>query len=237
GEWVDIKGISYRVVGEFHDEGGLGELQKVYVPITTAQTAYGGGDTVHMIMFTVGDLSVDQSNELVDQVRHQLASVHHFDPQDRRALRIRNNLEKFQEIGDVLDMIRIFSWIVGLGTIAAGVVGVGNIMLVSVSERTSEIGLRKALGATPFSVVAQIVFESLLLTSVAGYAGLIAGLVVVELADRFLPATEMFRDPEVDLGMAFGAVGVLVLSGLVAGFVPAWRAARVDPVVALREGG
>jgi len=237
GEWVDIAGVAYRVIGTFTDDGGIGELQKVYVPITTAQTAYGGGDRVNAILFTFGDMTLEQSETLAEQVRRELAAAHYFDPEDLRAVRVRNNLESVQRVTNTMNVIRAFLWLVGLGTIAAGVVGVGNIMLVSVAERTSEIGLRKALGATPLRVVFEILQEALLLTGVSGYAGLVAGVAVIEILERALPDNEYLRNPEIDLGVAFIAIGVLILAGLGAGIMPAWRAASIDPAHAIREGG
>ncbi|TVQ87092.1 MAG: ABC transporter permease [Deltaproteobacteria bacterium] len=236
GEWVDIGGVAYRVIGTFFDDGGLGELSKVYVPITTAQTAYGGGDRVNAILFTIGDMTVAQSQELATEVRRTLASRHNFDPADLRAVRVRNNLERVQSVTGTMKVIRAFLWLVGLGTIAAGVVGVGNIMLVSVAERTGEIGLRKALGATPARVVFEVLQEAVLLTSVSGYAGLVSGVVAVEILEWSLPANDYMQNPEVDLGVAFTAVGVLVVAGLAAGIIPAWRAAHIDAAHAIREG-
>lgn len=236
GEWVDIKGIMYRVVGVFDDEGGLNELRKVYIPISTAQAAYGGGDNVHSIMFTMGDMSLEETKALEEDVRQMLARTHDFDPSDERAVRIRNTLESLQRVTGTMDVVRAFLWIVGLGTVAAGVVGVGNIMLVSVAERTGEIGLRKALGATPLNIVIQVLQEALLLTSVAGYIGLVAGVVTVEVADQLIPENDYLYNPQVDLVIAFTAVGVLVVAGLLAGLIPAWRAANIDPAHAIREG-
>lgn len=237
GAWVDIKGIAYRVVGVFRDEGGLNELRKVYVPITTAQAAYGGGDTVHMIMFTIGDATLEESKVLEDQARRLLASSHAFDPEDQRAVRVRNNLEQVAQLTNTMAVVRGFLWIVGLGTVAAGVVGVSNIMLVSVAERTPELGVRKALGAPPITVVMQVMQEAVLLTAVSGYLGLVAGVGVIEAVDAFIPENDYVRHPEVDLWIAFAALGVLVVAGIVAGLVPAWRAARIDPAHAIREGG
>ena len=127
-------------------------------------------------------------------------------------------------------------WVVGIGTIFAGVIGVGNIMLISVKERTVEIGVRKALGATPWSIVSMVLQEALFITSVSGYAGLVAGAGVVELVSKYLPENDYFNHPEVDFSVALVAVGVLILAGVLAGLAPALRAARVQPVVAMREG-
>jgi putative ABC transport system permease protein len=237
GAWIDIKGILYRVVGVFQDEGGLNELRKVYIPITTAQAAYGGGDEVHVIMFTVGDMDLAGTHRLERQVRRIMAATHEFDPEDPRAIRIRNRVEQVQKVRGTMAVVRAFLWVVGLGTVAAGVVGVGNIMLVSVAERTAEIGLRKALGATPVRIVGEVLQEAVLLTSVAGYTGLVTGVAFVEVADRLLPENDYLYGPRVDIGVALGAVVVLVVAGVLAGLIPAWRAASIDPAHAIREGG
>jgi putative ABC transport system permease protein len=235
GKQIEIGGISYRVIGVFEDEGGERELRKVYIPITTAQRAYGGGEDIHQIMFTLGDANVADSRRVEGQVRSLLAARHKFSPDDKRALRVRNNLENFAEINEVFTYIRIFVWIVGIGTIIAGIVGVSNIMLISVKERTREIGLRKALGATPGSLIALILEESILLTAVAGYCGVVAGVGVLELFNRFVPENEYLRNPQVDLGVVVWATVLLVFFGALAGFWPARRAARVNPIEALRD--
>lgn len=236
GQWIDIKGILYRVVGVFHDAGGLNELRKVYVPITTAQAAYGGGDTVHMVMFTVGDMTVAETKVLEEQVTQLMAATHDFDPSDPRAVRIRNRVEQVAKVRSTMAVLRAFLWVVGLGTVAAGVVGVGNIMLVSVAERTGEIGLRKALGATPARIVLEVLQEAVLLTSIAGYTGLVAGVAFVEAADALIPDNDYLVHPRVDIGIALSAVLVLVVAGVLAGLIPSWRAATIDPARAIREG-
>ena len=234
GEWLTVAGIQFRVVGVFHDEGGEGELKKVFLPITTAQMAYGGANRVNMIMFTVGEASLAESTRLEEQVRALLSERHHVHPEDRRALRIRNNLEQFDKIASITLMIQLFVWVVGGLTILAGIVGVSNIMLIAVKERTREIGIRKALGATPRSILSMIVQEALVLTAVAGYLGLVAGVGAVELIRRFVPE-DVIRNPEVDLRIALTATALLAVAGTLAGFFPAWRAARINPIEALRE--
>ena len=236
GKWVDINRIQYRVVGTFIDEGGAGETRMVYIPITTAQAAYGGGDSIHHLMFTIDPGStLAESEALANQARNLLARQHHFSPDDKRAVRVRNNMETWQQVQGILDLLRLFTLLVGLGTMMAGVVGVSNILLVSVAERSSEFGLRKALGATPSSIVWMVLQEAVLLTSVAGWFGLVMGLLAMEAMGSFATEIDYLRDPAVDLGAAVGAVVLLVISGAFAGFFPAWRAARVQPVEALRS--
>ena len=162
-----------------------------------------------------------------------LAGRHRFDVEDRRAVRLRNLLERSQSILGIFELINYFVWFVSIGTILAGVVGVSNIMLISVKERTKEFGLRKAVGGTPGSIVALVLQESVLITSIAGYLGLVGGVVLLEAFSG--KEGSGFRHPEADIGVALTAVVVLVVCGSLAGLFPALRAARVDPVVALRD--
>jgi putative ABC transport system permease protein len=235
GQMINVRGVNYQVVGVFDDVGGEGELRRIYVPISTAQALYKGGDLVHQIWFSTGAASVAESEVMVARSRELIAERHHFDPSDRRALRVNNNLMRFRQLMDIFDWVRSFVWIVGIGTLFAGVVGVSNIMIISVQERTLEIGIRKAIGATPASIVSMILLEALVLTSLAGYLGLVAGVGLVEAARRYLPENEYVRDPSVDVRVALVATLVLVGAGALAGLLPALAAARVRPVVAMRD--
>jgi putative ABC transport system permease protein len=235
GEYVNIRGLAYKVVGEFFDVGGENELRKIYVPVSTAQLVYNQPNMLHQLIFTVGDASIEQSEEMAKAARAMLAHNHGFSPTDKRALRMTNNLEAFERITGVFRWLSVFIWVVGIGTLLAGIVGIGNIMLISVAERTKEIGIRKALGATPGSIIRMVLGEALALTGVSGYLGLVAGVGVVELVARRFPEAPFFRQPTVSLSVALGATGLIVAAGLVAGFFPAYRAARVNPIVALRS--
>jgi putative ABC transport system permease protein len=235
GEYVNIRGLAYKVVGEFEDVGGENELRKIYVPISTAQLVYNQPQIIHQLIFTVGDATVEQSQAMAEQARAALAKSHGFALDDRRALRIGNNLEQFTRITGVFRWIRIFVWVVGVGTLLAGIVGIGNIMLISVAERTREIGIRKALGATPAAIIRMVLGEALVLTGVSGYAGLVAGVGVVELVAARFPNAPFFRQPSVSLQVAVSATLLIMASGALAGFFPAYRAARVNPIVALRS--
>ncbi len=235
GQWITVGQVPFRVVGVFEDEGGEGEMKLIYLPITTAQTAFGGADSVHQFMFTIGDAGVDRARALEGEVTALMAARKHFDPTDRQALRIRNNVERYDQIQQLFGLLNAFVWVVGIGTVLAGIVGVSNIMLVSVRERTAEIGLRKAVGATPSSIVTMILVEAVALTAVSGYGGLVLGVAVVEGVGAVLPDNDYLRDPNVDIGAAVAATVMLVAFGALAGFVPAWRAASIQPVDALRD--
>jgi len=235
GQYIQIRRNFYQVVGTYEDEGGEVELRKIYIPLSTAQLAYQGVDKVHQILYTVGSAGVAESNSMADSTRDLIAHRYDFAPEDRRALTVHNNLADFTKITQIFGWIRSFVWIVGLGTIMAGVVGVSNVILISVQERTREIGIRKALGATPAAIVRSILAEALLVTSFAGYSGLIAGIGTLEIVARNMPQNDYVRDPHVDVRVALMAVAVLVIAGAFAGLAPAVRAVRVSPVVAMRE--
>jgi putative ABC transport system permease protein len=234
GEYLNIRGVFYKVVGVFEDVGGEAELKKIYVPVTTAQLVYNQPGRIHQLMFTIGNASLEQSQQIAENVLATMAKRHGVSPKDRRALHIQNNLEQFQRINSVFVWIQVFVWIVGVGTLLAGIVGVSNIMLISVKERTREIGIRKALGATPWSIILLVIGEAIIVTAVAGYCGLLSGIVVVELAARYLTDVPFLRHPDVDLSLALTATAILVFSGALAGFFPARHAANISPIEALR---
>jgi putative ABC transport system permease protein len=234
GEYLTIRGVSYKVVGVFEDVGGEAELKKIYVPITTAQLVYNSPGRIHQIMFTIGDANLAQSQRIAENLQRFIGERHGISPADRPALHVQNNLEQFERINSVFVWIKVFVWIVGIGTLLAGIVGVSNIMLISVKERTREIGIRKALGATPWSIVSLVVGEAVIVTGVAGYCGLVLGIFVVELAARYLKDVPFLRRPDVDLSLALTATAILVSCGALAGFFPARQAASVNPIEALR---
>lgn len=235
GEYLEVKGVPFRVVGVFTDEGGEGEQEKIYLPISTAQRTFGGANRVAMMMMTVGDASVAQSQGIAKDLRLRIAERHEFDPDDQRAVSISNAVVEFQRFVDLMGGIRTFVWVIGVGTLLAGVVGVSNIMMIAVKERTKEIGVRKALGATPWSVMSLVLQEAVLVTAMAGYVGMVAGVALLQAMSQSLPESEFFRNPEVDFGVAVSATVLLVAAGAVAGFFPARRAAAIRPVEALRD--
>jgi putative ABC transport system permease protein len=208
----------------------------IYIPITTAQAAFNGQDKVHQVMFTLQpDVTPAESKEVAQRAVAKLAEAHRFDPNDSQATWVRNNAENFEEILQIFLMIKIFVMIMAGCTLLAGIIGVSNIMMIVVRERTREIGIRKALGATPFNIVSTIVQEAIVLTAAAGYLGLVGGVGVLALADAAIPATPAFAHPEVSMTLAVGATIVLVVAGALAGLFPAMAAAKVNPIEALRD--
>ena len=239
GKEIDVKGIIYKVVGVFEDGGDEGEVRRIFIPISVAQLTYEGTNQLHQIMFTTGDASVEEANVIKQNVINMMSQRHKFSPEDSRALFIWNNVEEFQKFRSLFEGIKMFLWGIGLFTIIAGIVGVSNIMLIVVKERTREIGVRKALGATPWSIVSLFLQESIAITLLAGYFGLLAGVGLMELISwamtNFHIEAEFFSNPEVDLTTAVYATLLLVLSGTLAGFFPARRAAKVNPIEALKD--
>ena len=234
GKNIMIGNSVYRVIGLFTDDGQQNEQKKIFIPVTTAQQALHAGDTLHALLFTVGNATIQESKDIFKRVKTALAKVKKFDPEDPKVLRTRNNVEDFQQITQIFDLIKFVIWMVGLGTLVSGVVGVSNIMIINVSERRKEIGIRKALGATPWSIVSAIVLEAVFLTAFAGYLGILGGIGILELAGMLLEHADHIKDPQVDIRIVLGATGMLVLFGTMAGAIPAFRAAKIPPVEALR---
>jgi putative ABC transport system permease protein len=233
GKYIDVEGIPYRVIGVFTDPNER-DMNRIYIPVTTAQKTYNGRNRLGTIwLLTTKD--VESSNKMMEQAKKILADRHKFDITDDKAIWANNITEEYVRIMQLFFNIRLFIWIIGIGTLIAGVVGVSNIMMIVVKERTKEIGIRKALGATPWSIVSLIMQESIFITALAGYIGLVAGIFLLEGAAKAIPPGEFFRNPEVDLKVAISATVLLIVAGALAGFFPAMRASRIQPVVALKD--
>jgi putative ABC transport system permease protein len=237
-KWVDVNGIPFEVVGLYaYDSGGpeRGQRSAVYVPLSAAQRVFNAKGLVDDISFTFADASIAGAKQAEMRALHTLARRHDIDPTDKRALRIRNNLENVGTIGNVFTGITAFLWFVGIGSLAAGIVGVSNIMLIVVKERTREIGIRKALGATPANVVGQVLLEAVFITGLAGWMGLVLGIYLMEGIASVVPGSEFFRDPTINISVAFWALLALIVAGALAGSIPARRAAAIRPIEALRD--
>ena len=239
GENIWVKGVAFQVIGTFtvRRSGGEGDRdsQSIYVPLTTYQQAFNEGTTVGWLSVTA-DPGL-RASVVEEKVLAMLARRHDVAPDDKRAFGHWNMEKEFSKIQGVFLAIKALTWIVGIGTLAAGAIGVSNVMLVIVRERTREIGIRRAIGATPFSVQSQIILESVLLTTMAGYLGLVGGVAIIEVVGivvNKLGPGGMFKNPEVSLTNGVQALVILIVAGALAGLIPARRATAVRPVDALR---
>lgn len=236
GKYIKVSGVLFQVVGVFRDfSRNEGEQKRIYVPITTAQTVFNGNNIINQISFTTGNATPEEADEMVAATRLLLSRKHVFDENDSRAISIWNKSEEVRRFKGLFQGIRLFIWVIGIGTIIAGIVGVSNIMMIAVRERTKEIGIRKAMGATPYSIISLILLEAIIITSIAGYIGLLLGVGLLELISANMPQSEFFKNPEADFSLAISATILLVIAGSLAGFVPAMKAAKVRPVEALKD--
>jgi putative ABC transport system permease protein len=203
--------------------------------VSTAQLAFNGADRIGMIMFDVKPgVSIEEEGQIKRQVIELLAASHQFSPDDKQAVHVFDTIEGFSHFQQFFSVISMFVIVIGLGTLAAGVVGVSNIMMIAVKERTKEIGVRKALGATAQSIIAMIVQEAVFLTSIAGLLGLSAGVVTLGAMGKFIH-TDMIENPSINISTGIAAAVGLVIAGALAGFVPAKSAAQVNPIETLRD--
>jgi putative ABC transport system permease protein len=235
GKEININGILFQVVGVFTDDGNEEDNRRAYVPVTTTQKAFTGTNHIDQIVMTINENDMEKSEAFTDELRAMLARRHHFDPNDKKAVFVWNNLTEFKKIMGLITGINWFIWLIGIGTLIAGIVGVSNIMMIVVKERTKEIGVRKALGASPRSIIFLVMQEAVFITSLFGYIGLIAGIFLLELFKTNVPGSDFFRNPEVDLKVALLAMLMLVIAGLLAGYFPAKKAASIHPIQALRD--
>lgn len=237
GLQIEVNNIVLTVVGVFHDTNNNGrDSERIYIPYSTFNKTFGRGNQVHVIWARpvpgADGFAVEQEIISLLKQRHQIS------PDDRRAVQSFNFAEPAKMVHGLFFAINAFIWFVGLGTLMAGIIGISNIMIITVKERTREIGIRKALGATPFSIVSTLLLESILVTAIAGYAGLVLGVGLVELMAYGLEASgadmQYFKRPEVNFQAAVTAVILLVVVGTLAGLAPALRAAKIMPTEAMR---
>jgi putative ABC transport system permease protein len=240
GQYIKIKGVYFQVVGLLGNRtfgGNRDEAETIAIPFSTMQQAFNMKNWVH---YYVMNVKTDRPlGEVEGRIKKFLALRHKVSPEDPRAIGTWNNARQFESLKGLFGGVNAFIWIVGIGTIVAGIVGVSNIMLIIVKERTREIGIRMAVGATPGSIIGMIIHESVLITSVSGYLGMVAGVGMIELVSRLMDAfklqNEYFSNPYVDIRIAIMATILLVLAGTAAGFFPALRAAGIKPIEALKE--
>lgn len=240
GKYLNIKGSEFKIAGIFRST--IREMnqakdaeESIFIPLSTAQQLTNRRSRIHMFACTI-NLKYD-IYAVEEEILGLLKKRHHVAPNDMRGVNSNNFAQEFAEIQGLLTGINLLTWIVGIGSLMAGVIGVGNIMLIVVKERTREIGVRKALGATPNEIISMVILESVTITTVAGYIGLVSGIGVIALFNFALgdSGLEFYANPQVTPGVVFGSLLILIIAGFLSGLVPARQAAQVSPVVALKD--
>lgn len=243
GEYIRVSGVYYQIVGVVKPVSGINmngrTEESIFMPFTTMQVAYNYGNSVHVLGIT--SKKGYSASVVEDKVIAALKERHKIAPTDVQAVGHVNLEKQFKQFSTLFTGIQVLTWIVGIGTLLAGVIGVSNIMLVIIKERTQEIGIMRAIGATPRNVISQIIMESVFLTTLAGYIGLFLGILLLEGLNYVLEMAKengaeniFIKNPEIDLGVAVACLLVLIVSGAIAGYIPAKRAVVIKPIDALR---
>lgn len=242
GEYVKVGGIYFQVVGVLNNPTDKNSKDAI-LPLSTGQRVFNGANRLSNLALTTTSTTVEANKQIEEEIKGFLAKRHRFSTTDDEALYVWNTLEDFKQAQGVFGGIRMFIWIIGIMTIIAGIVGVSNIMIILVKERTKEIGIRKAIGATPWSVVLLVLSESLFITAVAGLVGMLFGMGILHIASTVITGIAetndtirfIFYNPSANFGVAISATVLLVVAGLMAGFIPARKAAGIKPIEALHD--
>jgi putative ABC transport system permease protein len=240
-KYIKLNGMYFQVIGVYRSKhsGGWGEQQNsvIFIPFSTTEQIYNYPNIVDH--FSIVGKPWANINDVEEKVKIILAKRHSVHPDDEGAFGCNNVGEQFKKLKGLFLGIRGLIWLVGVGTLLAGVIGVSNIMLIIINERTQEFGIKRAMGATPLKIISTVISESVFLTSVAGLTGMAFGIYIVELVNRALgssPSDEvMFRNPEVDFNIALAALIILILFGIIAGIMPAKRAVSIKPIEAIHS--
>lgn len=235
GKYLEVKGVKFVVIGTYNNPNSRWENRQIHIPITTAQQLFGANsDKIDGFALSTGESTFAKADEIVENVDSYLRSEYRIHPDDTKGLRINNMNEQAKMFKNIFLGIDIFVTLMGLLTLMVGIIGVSNIMSIVVRERRREIGVRKALGARPWSIISLIVQESVMMTLVSGLIGFLLGFGALELIATNVE-NDYFKDPKINLDLAMLAIGILVVSGTMAGLFPAIRAARTKPIEALKE--
>jgi len=243
GKYVQVGKVMFKVVGINSKKERYGE-GSAYIPFTTAQSIFNPNKKFYSIAMQVNGLKTKDANDKFnDKLKQTMSQSLRFDPTDTQALYLYNAQRDYIETMKIFGGITIFVSIIGIFTLIAGIVGVSNIMLMSVKERTREIGIRKAIGASPASILRSIIIESILITTIFGYIGMVMGVGLTELVNIIMQQSaaqsdtgmSVFKDPTVQLSYVFISTAILIISGVIAGYMPARRAVRIKPIEAMRE--
>ena len=247
GEFVNINGINYVIAGVFESDMMWGGTGQCYVPFSTLQQIYNVNNEYYKLSFTTFGLDTKEDNEnFRKELKRNMALLHEFSPDDQRGVWIDSQMLNALETNKIFNTINIFIWIIGIAMLISGIVGVTNIMRITVKERTFEIGIRKALGAKPRSILMSIVMEALIITTVFGYVGMFVGMGLMEIVNKIMETVNagkganeaaVFLNLSVDIKIVLMATLVLIISGVIAGLAPAWKAVSVKPVEAMSNRG
>lgn len=243
GKYIFASGIAYQIVGIYTTP--MEEFSPTaYLPYTTLQLIYNKGDGVGSLVFLTKDINDLPASETFEkEYRTAISKVKQFDAEDRSAIWVSNRFKQYLQQQTASDLLRTSIWVIGIFTLLSGIVGVSNIMLITVKERTHEFGIRKALGAKPYSILTLIIAESVTITTLFGYIGMIAGIAVTEYMNKVageqvmdigVTSATVFVNPTVDLHIAIQATLTLIIAGTLAGFFPARKAVMIRPIEALR---
>ncbi len=237
GQYIRINGVYFKIVGvtapTAGGQEGRQQAQRINMPFSTFQNAFNFGDVIGWFAIKTKEGVTAEAAE--EKVMAILKERHKIAPEDTKAIGHWNMAVEYNKLNGLFIGIEVLIWIVGIGTLLAGVIGISNIMLIVVKERTKEIGVKRALGAVPSQIIGQILMEAVFLTSISGYFGLVLGIVLLEgLNSAIGDSGEMFTNPTVDLSIAIKALSVLIIGGALAGLIPARKAVIIKPVDALR---
>ena len=238
GKYVQVDSVYYQVIGMCSSEGNVNiqgqASEAVTLPYTTMQKMYNLGNKVHVVCFTM-EPGV-KVKDVKPEVERRIKEVHYISPTDKQAVMMLDLEAMFSMMDNLMTGVRFLTWLVGLGTLLAGAIGVSNIMMVTVKERTTEIGIRRAIGARPRDILQQILSESMVLTTVAGMAGISFGVFVLNVLEKAAnPSGVVETHYQVGFGMAVGTCLLVIVLGLLAGLAPAYRAMAIKPIEAIRD--
>jgi len=235
GKYIHEGGNSWKVVGVFQDEGGDREERNLYVPYTTRQKLRNNDEVEQMIVIYDKDMSYDQSLVLERELDAYIKNLKIISPKDNRGIYLSNTGEEQENSRQFASVLQIIISFIGIGTLLAGVIGISNIMVFVVKERTKEIGIRKAIGATPASIIAMILQESIFITMISGYFGLVSAILILNSIGDSLMEKYFISSPYIETSNAIWATIILIFFGALAGYLPARKAAKIKPIVALQD--
>jgi putative ABC transport system permease protein len=236
GQYLHAGGHSWKVIGIFQDDGGDNEERMIYVPYTTYQKIQSRNNKIDQIILNYNvEIGYEGAMEFEKNLKKFLKNKKDIDPRDSGGIYIRNLADEMNKTQQFASVLQLIISLIGIGTLIAGIIGISNIMVFVVKERTKELGIRKAIGATPKSIILMILQEAIFITTLSGYIGLIAGIATLSLIGDTLEKNYFITNPYIEFSTAIMATFILIVFGALAGYIPARRAARIKPIIALRD--